>query len=368
MEGIESGSYSQGEPLPSARQLSRRLNVDCGTVSRAFSTLEDAGVIRSPSPRTKVVNKYRSTAETLLRQSIAVLAHLPKSTLAGEFQPGWADFRSLGILDSIKNAGLHAITLNPETTTAADLHELIRNRPSGMLVGEIRRPPDEKKRLLSQLFSSHVAVVAYGDDADVAGLDRVTSDHESGAYQLCKWLLSQGRQRILFLSNRREDHAYWAQARQRGYKRAMAEFGHAALEPVLLPQIGNWLDGDNYGDCARVIAGHLVDRFARDDVDAIMCPSDGLTFLVASACKLIGTTPNEEVAITGYDNYWQDSPEQQQEPFAPVATVDKLNYKIGQEMVEMLLERVEEQDPDEPERRVIEPKLVVTGDQALKSR
>ena len=57
----------------------------------------------------------------------------------------------------------------------------------------------------------------------------------------------------------------------------------------------------------------------------------------------------------------QSSAERQWEPGNLFATVEKSNHRIGEEMVEMLLGRIRGALPAEPQLRLLEQKIIVTG-------
>jgi putative molybdopterin biosynthesis protein len=58
---IAAGSRSEGEPLPSVRQLAREVGCSAGTAARAYLALRDAGVL-SGSPRSRYVIALGATA------------------------------------------------------------------------------------------------------------------------------------------------------------------------------------------------------------------------------------------------------------------------------------------------------------------
>jgi hypothetical protein len=48
------------------------------------------------------------------------------------------------------------------------------------------------------------------------------------------------------------------------------------------------------------------------------------------------------------------------EPTAPMITVDKLNWQIGQQLVRLLVDRAEGRLPDEPQWQLVPPKILET--------
>ena len=70
-------------------------------------------------------------------------------------------------------------------------------------------------------------------------------------------------------------------------------------------------------------------------------------------------TPNHDVLLAGYDHYWADVPERQYEATPPVATIDKLNARMGEQLVALLRQRVAGELPDAPQCRLVPPQLIV---------
>jgi DNA-binding LacI/PurR family transcriptional regulator len=92
--------------------------------------------------------------------------------------------------------------------------------------------------------------------------------------------------------------------------------------------------------------------------DAILDSSDGEVPATAAACRKLGYEPNLDVLIAGYDNYWSDVHERMFELAGPIVTMDKLNWQMGMEMVNLLLARAEGRLKTEPQLRWITPALV----------
>jgi DNA-binding LacI/PurR family transcriptional regulator len=94
-------------------------------------------------------------------------------------------------------------------------------------------------------------------------------------------------------------------------------------------------------------------------VDAIMVTSDGVLASTAAACRLFGITPNREVLLVGYDNFWPDDARRKFEPIIPAATVDKRNQIIGEQLIDLLLARANGKLGESAEHRLVQPQLLV---------
>ncbi len=103
---IRSGELPHGHRLPSIRQLAGDLRVAPGTVARAYSELESAGLISSsrasgstvvaPQPATASIGELEVAVNRLLDE--AVRAGLNRADLLGLVQSVWAK-RKLSYLE-----------------------------------------------------------------------------------------------------------------------------------------------------------------------------------------------------------------------------------------------------------------------------
>ena len=88
-----------------------------------------------------------------------------------------------------------------------------------------------------------------------------------------------------------------------------------------------------------------------------MALSDGLVPATIAACRSLSQVPNKDIIVTGYDHYWEETPERAFENEPPLFSVDKRNTIRGKELVRLLKDRVEGKLPPEPQRRLIAPLL-----------
>ena len=363
---IAEGILPRGAPLPSENALAVKLGVGRATVGRALSVLGKEGLLVQHSGRTRLVASVPPTRGALVHKTVAVLTTLEEKDLK-HMPSGWSAAITEGIIQAIREAGLHALALHPGQVTAQEIEQLVAERPFGVAIPEILQgpltEPSVSQAVLDKLRASGVPFVAYGDLPVLADCDRVTSNHEAGAYALTRWLLSAGRQRILMLWDTPMS-LYWCGGRRAGYERALREAGMTPLPVVeMIPfQALAPNDEQRFEAWRRYMAGYLAEHLnGPEPVDAVMLASDGEVPPAAAACRLLGKRPCQDVYLVGYDNYWSGTPWRPFEACVPQATVDKLNYQCGQEMVRLLMERAQGRLPKAPQRRVVEPRFVVLG-------
>ena len=219
----------------------------------------------------------------------------------------------MSAIESIGRAGLHALMVRPDCAQRCSAE--FGGRAAVRLV-LLRRVLDSNpaREALDELRAAGAAVVMYGELAELRDFDSVVSDHDAGSYLLTKWLLGQGKRRILRFWQLGADTDYaerspeWLMNRDSGFERTMRE---ANIEPIpaIVHQdpIAHDNTEENFKTFMHLSVGQLMPYLSQPrSVDAIMLTSDGVLASTAAACRLFGITPNREVLLVGYDNFWPD--------------------------------------------------------------
>jgi DNA-binding LacI/PurR family transcriptional regulator len=374
-EWITDGRLVAGSRLPSEMRLATKLNVSRTTVRLALEDLEKQGMIYSHSRR-RIVNGTVKPQKTFLSDAIALIMESPaQHEFSEKMHNIWhINFIHAGAVHAVRMAGFDALTVHPKRIAGDLLQRLIMERPGGAIVlcGVVQ---DQSGEHIGRAFrEGNIPFVIYGDmglardnPSFAAEIDSVASDHEAGAYALTKWLLNQGRKRILRfwqlpISGPSEVQP-WLGHRNAGYERAMREAG---LEPLPAVEIFDpgYHNFDNTEEefklQSRLMAGYLVEHLhGPRAVDAIMAPSDAIIGHLCAALRVHRKQPNRDVLLVGYDNMWDDMETRQWEPMGPVATVDKKNLAIGAELMALLKQRMDGELFEKGQRRLVSPELII---------
>lgn len=356
---IAQGTLAPGDQLPSFAVLRRDHGATPTTVERVIATLEREGLVErkhgkgvfvrlSPPERTS------RPVSALMRRSVAVLnLTLADLERTPSHAPGWADNISVGVADSLRLSSLHALAVNDVTSPESVAADIISLRPAGLIVPEVPDPPAAYFHIVHAVAGAGIPVVAYRGGDDLANIDRVTSDFESGSYQLTKWLIERGRRRLVNLWPDLAG-AWWYGPRLAGYRRAMIEANLEPLAPVLTPYIDHAPSAEEMDGSVRTVAGYMAEHITGSQpVDAILAVSDGYVPEIAAMLRLFHRAPNQDVDIAGYDNYWLEMVSPHIPKVLPLATVDKQNHLIGEALVGLLKDRCEGRLGTAPVQRVI---------------
>lgn len=362
-EWIRQGVLVDGQPLPSERALAEKLGVARKTVRRALAMMEEDGLLRAHGGGPRVITLNTSARGRLMENAVVVLTRITEQSESGSQRTsGREGFITHGAMQAVHACGWHGIYLQPSLLTDMDLHDLVAERPRGVIITDMSARTEEALIWATALRDAGIPVVIYDGAAVLSDFDRVVSDHEDGYYQLTKWLIGQGRRRIMPMWWRSSIAGYWYLARCGGYARAMLEAGLQPLPILDVPNLTRTADDLHawLRVCTEHFAEYLKGPLSGDNpVDALMMDSDGSVPAAAAACRKLGFEPNNDVLIAGYDNYWADVAEYQWEPTAPAVTVDKQNLVLGAELVRLLKERMDGLLPAQAQCRVVRPQLVI---------
>jgi len=361
-----SGEWKPGMVLPSRRALvpliEDNLLISDGRGTFVSETAQE--LLRSSAAGAQTGGGALDNSMSSLMQNTIVLVSLAESTARGQrYAAGWATVIDDGVLDAVRRLGLHAMTLTKDTVQEHELQHIIETRPLGVVSSDMFGKQGAILKHLTDGNSLNVPVTMFGDLPEGAQCDSVVSDHNEGAYLLTQWLIDRGCKRILMLLPA-EEPLGWMQDRRAGFERAMNERG-IVPEPAINVSISSTdpVVRERFDYLTRLVAGSIAPYLLADNpADAIMALSDADVASISAACRLLRREPNVDVTIVGYDNYWSETDESQWESTPPMATVDKGNYEIGQELVRLTVARARGELSEGPVRSVITPRLVVLSE------
>jgi DNA-binding LacI/PurR family transcriptional regulator len=283
---IASGELSEGDLLPSMRQLAGELGVNMHTVRLAYQRLEGDGLV-SVRPRlgTRVL-AYDSAA-------VADRGADSPSYLLGVILPSPASFYT-PFIQTIqeKCRDLHYLPLfcytfeNPYLVESY-FNQLIARQVDGLIfasVGPTSLIEDP------QLLAAYPPVVSV-DVPDMPGY-RVLLDNEGAAYQLTRHLLEHGYQRIGLIT----PPLGWPNvlAFYQGYERAILE-APLDLQMDLIIRVEDFISNSG-----RQGALELLDQ--EDPPDAILAASDSLAVGALNALQARGISVPDQIALVGYND------------------------------------------------------------------
>jgi DNA-binding LacI/PurR family transcriptional regulator len=268
-------------------------------------------------------------------------------------------------LSALQHAAQSALVIHPNRLIEHGAAWLTRRDVLGLLVMQCDAEDVDLIPTLLDAQSAGVQVVAYGSDRDARPWDRVVSDHAAGAAKLTRWLIEQGRRRVLRFWRFPEPRP-WRLERDRGHELAMRELGMDPLPAVVTASPANsdrdaLYQDEEYEGLIAMIMGYLYPylRGGREPIDAIMTATDRHALEVGEAVTRLGLRPGIDVAIVGYDHSYPYLMDGYPGAIPPAATADKNNDRIGRAMCDLLLARLRNELPADPQVVAVDPSLIV---------
>jgi DNA-binding LacI/PurR family transcriptional regulator len=173
-----------------------------------------------------------------------------------------------------------------------------------------------------------------------SGADLITNDDDRGGSIAADHLLGLGHTRIGHVSGSDGASAH----RRAGYQRAL----EAAGVEVVIGESAGTSEEDGYGSACWLLDNH-------PDTTAIFAANDSMALGAFAAIKARGLSVPNDISVIGYDN----SPLAKSR-FLDLTSIDNRSDLVGVDAARRLLARIE--DPTlEPERKLIEPTLVLRG-------
>jgi DNA-binding LacI/PurR family transcriptional regulator len=355
---IVDGRLSDGDTLPSERTLAGQLGMARGTVRAALDELGREGLISAANEGQRRVQ--RTGRHGLMANSVALMTDAVAITAPERVPMGMDTFIQLEVLRLLVAAGRHALSIDPTRLAEGGIEQLVAGRPRGVIAMYAVAAGSGLPQL-RRLADAGLAVVAHGDAHALRGTDHVTSDQEQGGYDLTRWLLAQGRRRILCFW-RFPAQRDWIDDRYAGYVRAMREAKLKPLPALRTPELTiPGCTAAGFADLSRALSGFLHEALSVTGpaaIDAVMTATDGHAYQTAAACRRLGRLPGREILITGYDNLSAACAERAFEPHGLAATVDKDNPAIARTLVELLEARLAGHLPAAGQRRVVPHRLM----------
>ncbi len=332
-----------------------------------MAALEQEGIIAQRGQRrvrTLRLPSDRPSDNAILARTIVLVSEFELRPSEFHLSSGWDASILLAAVESFHAAGYSALLTHPKRFAEASAESIASVRPAGVMLTYGPGASSHGQALLAACRNIGVPAVVYGDAPELADHDRVRSDHARGAYELTRWLISQGRRRILPFW-RMSQTPGWLAAREAGYRAAMADAGLEPLPAVRTPDLTDffWSQSQTEADflsAVRVLLGFLIDSVGGPDpVDAIMTATDPHAVQVMAALRLLGKQPGRELPVVGYDNTYRDIAEYQWQKTPPAATVDRNVQAIARQMTALLLDRINGSAPPQPRQCDIQPTLII---------
>ena len=364
-ESLESGRIPRGAELPTEREIAKIVGVAAGTAAMAMDEAEKRGlaVRRHPGARRRYAGApgggSLSSSTVFVLGSLREYADIAKA-------PGWSDAMiAFEVARRISLLGRPVSLLNSDSISNAALDSVFESRPGAFVVANAVRGEESAMRTLSRCREMGVPAVAYGNAPELRAFDRAYSDHRAGSRDLTRWLIAQGRRRIVpffpFAPTR-----FWEQERLAGYGDAMREAGLEPQPDVVFgsTELGDFNTAETFRLYTALALSALV-TLRRDDgelPDSLLCLNDDWAMPALAAIRDLGLVPNRDILVAGYDNMTRGPRHAFLGHLIPAVTVDKINKRSAEDLAALVAGRMDGMLPPEPQARIHNHEVVVLDD------
>ena len=315
--------------MATIHDVAKRAGVAPITVSRAIN---DSGYV-SDKVREKV-----NAAIAELGYVPNVLARSLKSkqtnTLALVFTDITNPFFTIiarGVEDTASDAGYNVIFCNTDESQEKEdkyIQLILQKQVDGILLV----PAGSNKKSVELIQGQKTPLVVLDRRVPNTKVDLVRGDSEGGAYQLIKYLINLGHERIAILSGPHDVST--AEDRFLGYERAMKEHG-----------LNNYIQSV-FGQFSTDSGKKLVRKFFDKDPKptAVFCANNLIAIGTLTTLREMGMRVPQDVALVSFD----DIPENlTHDPFFTV--VKQPSYELGKKATELLISRIKDKSGETPD-------------------
>jgi DNA-binding LacI/PurR family transcriptional regulator len=254
-----------------------------------------------------------------------------------------------GVEDIASDNGFHVVICNTDNKLEKEM-AYITMLQELRVAGSIVSLSDAKSEHFFRLRNSSYPFVML-DDCPGIEVDYVTFNDRLGAYELAKYLLSEGHRSFAIVTSEQRS-SYAVQQRLEGCKKAFDEKG---LNFGTIPIIEDRLDLDSGYDCAA----RVLENMPRPT--AVICLCDILAIGLIRGLFEAGIKIPEDMSVVGFDDI-----DVSKYLIPSLTSIALPKYELGVKAMEALLAVIQVGDQDHRERRdneckqvLIEPQLII---------
>lgn len=340
-----------GSRVPSLRDLASRLQVSHVLVAKHMHQLEKDGLVVPGSQRIRYTANPGANASVPPRRSlptgtVVVISEVTQVDPTSPFQ--YQSQTLLTLSRVLQRGGMQTLLLGPPASPD-DLERMAMLDADGWIVTEqaLIAMPELLPRLSARAREGRPVAIA-ADILTTAQINdfpgaTVCTDHRGGAASLVRALAERGRRRLAVAWTDRahpDIGMHWMRERAAGIAIGCSTLGLAEAHPLTLMTMPHCPDPRlAFERQTEAWAGSLIRSVlhAAEPVDGVLAVSDGATYPLLAASRLLGRHPGVDLDVTGYDNYWRGVPERQWAGALPCATIDKDGCAVGTSLAEAIL-------------------------------
>ncbi len=336
-----------GNTVLTMKDIAREFRVSVATVSRALSNSPHIS-----EKRRREIQMYANEHD-FVPNSIAESLRLSKvkpPKIIGVILPEIVHYYFMtifaGIEEEAQNRGYRVMVAQSDEKYEREVSickSFYENKVCGIIVSQAKDTRDY--RHFQRLIDSSVPLVFYDRICTGVRASRVVVDDYRGAYNAVSYMIESGCRRIAFFGSPMSLEI--SKNRYNGYENALLEHGLPVDERYIRLC-------DNRTDAERITPELLT---MKERPDGFFAVNDDTAIGILYTVKNCGMRVPEDVSICGFTNSDRATA---CDPM--LTTVEQRGRKVGNEVADILINKVEGISPrDKVERRIVNTRLVVRG-------
>jgi LacI family transcriptional regulator len=326
--------------MPTIRDVAKRAGVAPITVSRVIN---NSGYV-SQEKRDRVET---AIAELDYVPNILARSFRSKQTrtialiLTDITNPFWTDVAH-GVEDAAREHNFNVILCNTNESESRQVEYvsvLMQKQVDGILLVPARSTSEATGAIQKQ----GIAVVVLDRHVPATDVDMVRCDSEGGAYQLVRHVLSLGHRRVAVLTGPKDVSS--ARDRVVGYRRAFREANIDIIENLIF--YGKFIQTSGYEMAQRAL-------LATPQPTALFATNNFIAIGAWRALRDAGLRIPQDITLVAFDDLPAGLVV---DPFLTVAA--QPGYEMGKQATELLLDRLTNDTPTEPQCIVLPTQLII---------
>ena len=221
--------------------------------------------------------------------------------------------------------------------------EMLANGSIDGFIMSLSAGTEQKKDFnhLREVTEQGIPIVLFDRITEEIDCDKVVIDDIQGAYMATKKLLEEGRSKIALLTT--EDFFSVSRSRNRGYRKALQDFGMKVDESLVLKLPYMDIDENTISDFLNTI-----------DPDAILSVNEIFGIYGMKVIQRKGKQVPKDISIIGFTDGLLAK-----HANPGITSVAQHGEKMGEIAAKMLIDRVESENDEEPfVTKILEPTLI----------
>ncbi|MHB1485875.1 MAG: GntR family transcriptional regulator [Saccharofermentanales bacterium] len=314
---IKSGHFPPKARVPSENEIAAQYGVSVITSRKSLELLVHDGLIYREKGRGSFVTDNSSTSNTNESYKNIVTFIL----LSYEFSDSSTMQLVKGaytVLSEMKKSMIVEYSKDQPAREEDILEKCIRDKSAGVLL--FSSDPEKNLGKLQELKKNHIPFVLVDRGITQFPVNIVSCYNLDGTYTMTLYLIQNGHERILFVSN--NHHILTEKLRYQGYEQALAEKGITCDPELFLTNFHK-----NPLEILRVIE--------EQHPTAIMCVNDLIACKVTEILRENGINVPRDISVTGFDDA-----DIAKYNHPKLTTIHQDFYKIGEKAAELLVDMI----------------------------